>query len=463
MPKLTSHPDNIEFECAADETLLSAAIVADIPMTHVCGGKAKCSTCRIWVLNGLEECPERTEEEAKLAERLGLDPRVRLACQLRPTADLEFRRLVLDETDMELASQLNGSRNTKTGELKTVAVFFSDIAGFTPLSENLLPYDVMHLLNRYFAQMGDLIEANDGYIDKFVGDGMMAIFGIEDSENAPIRAVNAGLQCLAAIERMKPYFKTMYDIDFHVRIGLHWGEAVIGTVGSPGNEKLTAIGDVVNMASRVEAANKEAGTSFLITEDLYEEVRDEVEVSDFVRMRLPGTSQRTTLYEIERLTPEAAARLDANEPRDTKRIAGREWSRLMAESEMLDGETRIFEFTDFDLAVVRRDGRFHAFNNACPHVHLPLFNRTSNIADPEKLRPDESEATQTQVVCRWHRSRFDLVTGELISWCESLSEDGTSEGMEFLGDISKNRGPLRMFATRVDDGDVWVSFDASAG
>lgn len=460
MPSLISHPDDVNIELREGETLLEAAIRAQLPLAHVCGGKGRCSTCRVWVLDGLDSCPQRNEREQGLAEQLSLDRNIRLACQLRPNANLEFRRLVLDETDMVMTNQIARDQHNKAGELKDVAVFFSDIIGFTPLSENLLPYDVMYLLNRYFAQTGEVIEANFGYIDKFVGDGMMAIFGIDGRQDSPIRAVNAGLQCLAVVDRMKPFIKTMYDIDFEVRIGVHWGEAVIGSVGSPGNEKLTAIGDVVNVASRVESANKEAGTRFLITEALHEKVKDQVEISDFVRMKLPGTSQRSTLYEIKGLSKDVAVQLNSTTEKDTIRYAGRNWSRLIATADMSDGDRRIFEFPDFDLAVLRRKGRFFAFNNACPHVNLPFFNRCHNIEKPEKLRPDESETVGDEVTCRWHNSRFDLATGEVVRWCEALSGDGTSEGMEQLGDISKNRTPLRLFPTRVEDGLLWVTFDS---
>jgi class 3 adenylate cyclase/nitrite reductase/ring-hydroxylating ferredoxin subunit len=456
---MKSYPDGIAFECIDGDTLLEAALKTKLPLTHICGGKAKCSTCRIWILEGLEECPSRSEAEETLADKLGLDRHIRLACQLRPTADLAFRRLVLDETDTIIASQINRDRHTNSGELKNVAVFFSDVADFTHISENLTPYDVMYILNRYFAQVGEVIESNFGYIDKFVGDGLMAIFGVDDQEDAPLRALNAGLQSLAVVDRMKPFFKTMYDFDFDIRIGIHWGEAVIGSLGSPGHERLTAIGDVVNVASRVEASNKEAGTRFLITEALYEQVKDDVDVSDFIRVRLRGTTDRVTLYEIEKLKAGAAERLNAEKERDTKRFGGRQWSRLIAAEDIEEGERRIFEFADFDLVVVRRNGQFHAFNNACPHVNLPLFNRTSNIVDPAKLRPDESTLRGDEVICRWHQSRFDLVTGEVVSWCEALHDDGTPRGMEMLGDISKNRSNLRVFRTKVDDGVLWVSFD----
>ncbi len=88
MAKVTSLPDKVEFDVAAGETLLEAALRLGVPWAHACGGRAKCSTCRTWVLEGLEACPQRTAEEASMAKRLGLVDEVRLAFQLRPESDL---------------------------------------------------------------------------------------------------------------------------------------------------------------------------------------------------------------------------------------------------------------------------------------------------------------------------------------------------------------------------------------
>ena len=184
MANVKSLPDNVVFDVTADETLLEAALRSGVAFAHACGGRAKCSTCRIWVLDGLETCPERTELESSLAKRLGLAEEVRLACQLRPEGTLRIRRLVLDETDLMMCSQLDRAVAARTGEAKNVTIFFSDIAGFTSLAERLSAYDVMYLLNRYFVQAGDIIEQNGGFIDKFVGDGLMAIFGVDDQPNA---------------------------------------------------------------------------------------------------------------------------------------------------------------------------------------------------------------------------------------------------------------------------------------
>lgn len=460
MPKVKSLPDDIEFELAPDETLLEGALRASIPIAHACGGRAKCSTCRFWILNGLETCPARNPAEAELAESIGLGDEVRLACQLRPKGDLTIRRLVLDETDLFMTSQLERSVTTRTGETREVAIFFSDIVGFTSISESLSPYDVMYLLNRYFAQTGEVIEANDGYLDKFIGDGLMAVFGINGQEDAAIRAVNAALKTLEVVDRMKPFFASMYDIDFDIRIGLHWGEALIGSIGAIGHERLTAVGDAVNVASRVESANKDADTRFLVSENLYEKIKDCVEVADFVRVKLRGTSDRITLYEIEGLNEAADAEINKTEIREKVRLGGRDWVRLFQAAELGEGDHRVMEFRDYDVVVTRQNGNVTAFNNACPHLRLPLFERKERPAGDESPIPPASKFTEgSEILCRWHQSCFDLQSGEIKRWCDSLQDDGTSAGMEYLGDISKNRSGLQIFPCRTDQGYIWLSLD----
>ncbi len=457
MAKVTSLPDNVEIDVADGETLLEAALRSGVPLTHACGGRAKCSTCRVWILDGLDAVPPRTEVEQVLADKLSFSDDMRLACQLRPEGELRVRRLVLDETDLVMSNQLDRSVATRTGDAKKVTIFFSDIADFTSLSENLSPYDVMYLLNRYFVQAGEIIEQNDGFIDKFVGDGVMAIFGIDDQPDAPLRAVNAALQTLAAVDRLKPFFASMYDIDFDIRIGLHYGEAVIGSLGSIGHERLTAIGDVVNVASRVEAANKEAGTRLLISDALLDEVADSVEIADFIRTRLRGTSERITLHEIARLKPEVEAELNARELRDTMQYAGKHWIRAFAEDELAVGERRILDFEDFDVVVVRADEAYYAFNNACPHLKLPFYERRDLAEDELPLPANSTITDDLGVVCRWHQSCFDLQTGDIVDWAAKLNEDGTSPGSEYLGDVSKNRERLIVYACRIHDGHLWIA------
>jgi class 3 adenylate cyclase/nitrite reductase/ring-hydroxylating ferredoxin subunit len=465
--RVTSLPDNLEFDVTGDETLLEAALRSDIAFAHACGGRAKCSTCRVWVLEGLEACRERNELESAMADRLGLAQEVRLACQLKPQGRLRIRRLVIDETDLMMCSQLDRTVAARAGEAKKVTIFFSDVANFTSIAERLSAYDVMYLLNRYFVQVGDIIERNGGFIDKFVGDGLMSVFGVDDQPDAPLRSVRAALQTLEAVDRMKPFFASMYEADFDIRIGLHYGEAVLGSLGSIGHERLTAIGDVVNVASRVEIANKDAGTRLLISSALHEQVKEAVEVVDFVRVRLRGTSERMTLYEIGALTPEAEAQLNKKEQQETRFFAGKKWMRAFAVDTLAVDEHRVLRFEDFDVVIVRSTDSFFAFNNACPHLHLPLFE-TRDLEEgaigcfpgTNTPRPLHSTFVENRgLVCRWHHSCFDLQTGDVRDWATRLAADGTSPGWEFLGDVSRNRMRLKVYPCHVEDGDLWIAVE----
>jgi adenylate cyclase len=286
-------------EAGEDETILRVSLRAGIAHAHACGGNARCSTCRISIVEGLDHCTPRNEKEKELAERLRFGPDMRLACQTAVVGDVKLRRLVLDEEDVELTDQVGATATASAvGEEKRVAVLFSDIRGFTPFAEALPPYDVVHVLNRYFHEMGQVITRNGGRIDNYMGDGLMALFGLERPEGAATQAVRAGLEMIEAMGRLKPYLESIHGRSFEIGIGIHYGEVVVGAIGASSMKRVTAIGDAVNLASRIESANKQAATRLLISEETYTEVKDLARVGKTVRARLPGKSGEYTLYEI---------------------------------------------------------------------------------------------------------------------------------------------------------------------
>jgi len=299
MPKVYYLPDQREIELEEGETLREAAVRAGIPLAHICGGHSRCSTCRVIILKGLEHCLPRTAEEEAIARQLQFDPALRLACQTRVTGDVTLRRLVLDDEDVELSSLfIRGVEPGSVGVEKQVLILFADIIGFTPFAEALLPYDVIHVLNRYFHLVGKIIAEHGGRIDTYMGDGFMALFECENPGRDSLKAVRAGLDLLAAVAKFQPYLQELFQQSFQVRLGLHFGQVVAGRLGVPGNKKLTVIGDAVNFASRIETANKQAGTQFLISEDTYSLVRDRVRVGRAIRVPLPGKSGEYSLYEV---------------------------------------------------------------------------------------------------------------------------------------------------------------------
>jgi adenylate cyclase len=290
---------------AADpaETILDASLRAGIPHAHACGGTARCSTCRVAIVEGLEHCIARNNLEQRLAERLHFTPDIRLACQTTIDNDVKLRRLVLDDKDILLTDQRTaGPAPASSGEEKRLAVLFSDIRGFTAFAEALPPFDVVHLLNRYFNDMGLVINRNGGKIDNYMGDGLMALFGMEDESDAALQAVKAGLEMLAAIEHLKPYMEAIHGSSFEIGVGINYGEVVVGAIGAQSLKRVTAIGDAVNLASRIEEANKQAGTRLLISQEAYNEVSDHVEVGKIINATLPGKKGEYILYEITALS-----------------------------------------------------------------------------------------------------------------------------------------------------------------
>ena len=193
-------------------------------------------------------------------------------------------------------------RNPRTvsGHEARIAILFSDICNFTPFSEAQLPYDVVHILNRYFHAMGEAVLQNEGYIDKYVGDGLMALFGLgnEGPAEACWGAVSAGLQMLESLDALNLALKNNFGVEFGMRIGIHFGEVVVGAMGHPRKSQFTAIGDTVNLASRIEAACKGTGARLLISEAVHAHLRDRLQTGIEVTTELKGKSGTYKLYEV---------------------------------------------------------------------------------------------------------------------------------------------------------------------
>jgi adenylate cyclase len=163
-----------------------------------------------------------------------------------------------------------------------------------------MPYDVVHILNRYFLVMGDAVLENGGYIDKYIGDGMMALFGIDGGQPGDLClvAVRTGLRMLGDLANLNRYLKEHFGVEFHIRIGIHFGDVVLGRMGHPRDMQYTAIGDPVNMASRIESAVKGTRADLLISEAVYAQVKDDVQTGVVTEAELKGKHGMHRLYEV---------------------------------------------------------------------------------------------------------------------------------------------------------------------
>lgn len=299
MPRIRILPEDCEIELREHETILQASLRTGIPHVHACGGNARCSTCRVIIVSDPSACLPRTDKASLLAQRLSFGPEIRLACQTSLASDAVCRRLVLDEQDLELTqADFLAAGPGAVGQERRLALLFADIRGFTSLAESLPPYDVVHILNRYFLQMGKVIGRNNGIINNYMGDGFMALFGVDSEDNIESRAVTAGLEMLTAVKELQPYFQSAYKISLTIGIGIHVGDVVVGRIGAHGSKSLTAIGDAVNFASRIEAANKEHRTSLLISDETHQAVAHLIETGRTLNVPIKGKTGVHRLYEV---------------------------------------------------------------------------------------------------------------------------------------------------------------------
>lgn len=303
MTEINFIEDKIVTEENLSLSLLEISLKNQIPHIHACGGNARCSTCRVIILENLENVKPRNEKESKLAASKGFEENIRLACQTQITGNTKLRRLVIDKEDIDIAISEKGET---TGREKKVAILFSDIRGFTSFSEKALPYDAIHILNRYFNRMGLAVLDNNGYIDKYIGDGLMAIFGLKEDNPVDIclHAIKAGLQMIESLNDLNFYLKSHFDLEFKIGIGIHYGNAILGELGHRSKRQFTAIGDTVNMASRIESTTKKAGASFLISADMYEIIKTCINRGRIFETKLKGKTGLYRLYEILSLKTE---------------------------------------------------------------------------------------------------------------------------------------------------------------
>lgn len=257
-----SYSDDGVIEAPIGMSVLEVSRMARRAHMSVCGGRARCTTCRVQVARAAGELPVPRELESNALRRIGAPTNVRLACQLRPKVDLTVQPLlhpsIVAATHTEAAQEF--------GEEREVTILFVDIRGSTSLAEARLPYDVIFLLNALFAALAEAVEKSAGYYSNFTGDGLMALFGLDgkraEGANAALRCALAMFEALDSLnERLAGELATPLEIG----IGIHTGQAIVGRMGPPKTPIISAVGDSVNTAARLERTTRELGLPLVVS------------------------------------------------------------------------------------------------------------------------------------------------------------------------------------------------------
>ena len=259
------YSDGRYVEVTPGTSVLEASRMAGIPHASVCGGRGRCSTCRVRVRGEVHSIDPPTANEMRVLRRIAAGPNIRLACMLRPRGAVEVTPLL---PPLALPADGRSRVDFMQGSEREIAILFADIRGFTALAEGRLPYDVVFVLNRYFSAMGRAIESAGGRVDKFIGDGVMALFGIESGTQIGCREALAAARLMSErLAELNLSLRAELDRPLRIGIGIHCGPVIVGEMGYGKAAAITAIGDAVNTASRLEALTKDYDCELVVSDE----------------------------------------------------------------------------------------------------------------------------------------------------------------------------------------------------
>ncbi|WP_430649938.1 adenylate/guanylate cyclase domain-containing protein [Bradyrhizobium tropiciagri] len=248
-------------------SVLEASLRYNVPHASVCGGRARCSTCRIRIIGDHAALPEPSPREAFVLHRVGTDdPSIRLACQLRPTGDLTFFQLFLPSTT---SANAHAGNPTRVGQERYLVSMFVDMRGSTQLAEKRLPFDTVFIVNRFLGAVSQAVLEAGGRPNQFIGDGMLALFGLStDRHEACRQALRAAAMIAANIDELNQFLS--HDLREPIRfgIGIHGGEVIVGDIGYRDHMVFTALGDAVNVAARLQDMTKALACEAVISDEV---------------------------------------------------------------------------------------------------------------------------------------------------------------------------------------------------
>src|SRR5436190_2493535 len=238
-------------------SVLEASRWAGIPHASVCGGRGRCSTCRVRVVSGAETLPAISPAERLTLTRIGGPPSVRLACQLRPAADLAIEPLVLPPS-AALASAARFDAAIHGGRELEIVALSVDLRESTRLASGRLPYDALFIFDRYIQVVTVAVRQNMGHVTSIAGDGVMSVFGADgNAPDATRGAWKAALQIWSALDALDRELASELTAPLSVGMGLHAGVAVVGLIGSDEDRSLQFLGDTGNLAAKLEEHTKQ--------------------------------------------------------------------------------------------------------------------------------------------------------------------------------------------------------------
>lgn len=254
---ITLHYPDRSVQIPRGFSVLEASRAHGIAHLSVCGGRARCSTCRVRVQGPDAHLPAPGHEERATLRRVQAPPGVRLACQLRPQGDIQVTPLFAPRQAHPAAHP---------GQERHVAILFVDLRRWSGIAEGQWPFDLAWMLDQYFAQVGAAVQDSGGMANQFIGDSVMAIFGLEaDLATACQQAVQAAALIEQRMDAWSQTLNAQFGLALDFGMGLHAGRVALGRVGYEDTTTFTAVGEVVNTASRLQDHSKVVGARLVLS------------------------------------------------------------------------------------------------------------------------------------------------------------------------------------------------------
>jgi adenylate cyclase len=261
-----TYPDGRSIRVPLGFSVLQASRLAHIPHASLCGGRARCSTCRVRIVAGSGDIPPPSAGEQAILTWIGAEPLVRLACQLRPLGDIGVVPLLPSQFSLETLRRRSWPRS---GSERFVVVLLADMRDSTRLAETRLPFDTVFIVNRFIDAISEAVTAVGGRPNQFTGDGLLAIFGLDCG---PAEACHQAITAVALIGRkisdLNRVLVAEMGVPIHFGLGIHGSNAVVGEVDLADTRVFTALGDAANVAARIESLCKTYACEAVISESV---------------------------------------------------------------------------------------------------------------------------------------------------------------------------------------------------
>jgi adenylate cyclase len=292
-----SYPDK-QVRIPKGLSVLEASLRFKVPHASVCGGRARCSTCRVRIVSDRTSLPRPSRREAFVLDRLGAgDPSIRLACQLRPQTDVAVIPILPPHVGADF---VRNRRRINIGEERYVVSMFIDMRGSTKLSEERLPFDIVFLINRFVDVACQAVTEAGGQPNQFVGDGVLALFGLDaDRATACRQALRAAALVASKVAYLNHQFATEVRDPIQYGIGIHAGEVIVGDIGFRDRTVFTALGDAVNVAARLQDMTKALDCRVVLSEEVASSAGIGLDCLKRQRVEIRGRVEPMTVFAAE--------------------------------------------------------------------------------------------------------------------------------------------------------------------